>query len=350
VFIVQSVPPSAADLRQANRSRIYRFLYDAQAPVTRQELSDALSISLPTLGQHLEELVGEGLVDSSQRFESTGGRRAQVLRIVPDARFALGVEVGAGHPRLVAVDLRGQELAAVSPEQLPPDRLGPTLKEAVQALLDREGLDHRRLLGIGVASPHPLPGPEELEKALECPVLPMNSAVAGGLAEEGGEMVYLSLGAEVSAAVLDAGGNGSPLAAGHLCIHPGGVTCSCGRRGCLQVYCAAGRLVQRTRAGLEDFFRRVERREGDCVRLWERFQEDLAIAVISLHAMFERPVVLGGRLSQFLPGRLGRLEECLREQDPDVQAGSYLSVCRRHSWGAAVGAALPLVRDFLRRP
>lgn len=346
---MQGVPPSAADLRQANRGRIYRFLYDTQKPVTRQELSDELSISLPTLGQHLEELVREGLVDSSQHFESTGGRPAQILRLVPDARFALGAEVGAGQPRLAAVDLRGKKLATLAPEQLPLDRLGPALAEAAETLLVQAGLDRRQLLGVGVASPRPLPGLEELEEILDRPVLPLNSAVAGGLAEEGREIVYLSLGAEVTGAVFD-GGTGRPVAAGHLCIHPGGVTCSCGRRGCLQVYCAAGRLVQRTRAGLEDFFRRVDRRETDCVRLWERFQEDLAVGVVSLHALFSRPVVLGGRLSQFLPGRLGQLEECLRDQDPDFQRQNYLSVCRHHSWGGAVGAALPMIQRFLQRP
>lgn len=81
----------------------------------------------------------------------------------------------------------------------------------------------------------------------------MNSAVAGGLAEEGGEMVYLSLGAEITGAVFDSRGAGQPISAGHLCIRPGGLTCACGRHGCLNSYCSAGRLER-----LENCLRRQD--------------------------------------------------------------------------------------------
>ena len=97
---------STAQLRHISvRSRIYRTLYDAH------DFVSSCGISMPTLYQNLNELMGDGLVRYSGEDRSTGGRRAQGLDIVPDARVSVGISVTEHRLRFVAADLRLRELA-----------------------------------------------------------------------------------------------------------------------------------------------------------------------------------------------------------------------------------------------
>lgn len=95
---------STAEVRRANRNRVYRYLYGAEETVTKQDLAYALSMSLPTLTQNLNELLEEGLIDNSETADSSGGRKPRILTVIPDARYAVGVELssnpagGAGSP------------------------------------------------------------------------------------------------------------------------------------------------------------------------------------------------------------------------------------------------------------
>ena len=77
--------------RPSVRRRIYHILYESQRISTRQTLAERIGVSMPTLYQGLNELIDEGLVCDSGEEQSTGGRRARGLDIVPDARFSVDV-------------------------------------------------------------------------------------------------------------------------------------------------------------------------------------------------------------------------------------------------------------------
>ena len=80
--------PIARQAPVSVRSKIYHTLYDAQEFCSKQVLAVKCGISMPTLYQNLNELMEEGLVQYSGEEKSTGGRKAQGLDIIPDARLA----------------------------------------------------------------------------------------------------------------------------------------------------------------------------------------------------------------------------------------------------------------------
>ena len=55
---------NTADLRRQNRSRVFRYIFDSETPVTKQEIAQSLSLSLPTVGQNLKELQECGLLET----------------------------------------------------------------------------------------------------------------------------------------------------------------------------------------------------------------------------------------------------------------------------------------------
>lgn len=150
-----SRPLSTVELRKENRNRVYRALIARWEPITKQDLAYQLSMSLPTLSQNLNELAEQGLIDRSAATGSTGGRRARLIKPIPNARFALGVEVTARDLRMVAVNLRRETLAGQKmtlPFANTPD-YGKKLAAWMESFLEENQLDRSRLLGVAVTLP-----------------------------------------------------------------------------------------------------------------------------------------------------------------------------------------------------
>lgn len=378
ITVTKATPHSTADLRLINRNRVYRYLYSATGPVTKQDLAQTLSMSLPTLTQNLNELLALGLIDNSEIADSTGGRKPRIISVVPAARTAVGVEISNGHIRLVALDLQVRELGfkVVRRTFRADEDYAAELARTIEDFIDEVGLSRDRFLGVGITIPGivdsgqeiittaPTLGVRTLEaksliRHIPYPVHLVNDANAGGFAEwwdrTGVEhMAYLSLSRGVGGAILIngvayLGVNSRSGEFGHMCIHPGGVPCSCGRRGCLEAYCSTARLSDDLGISLEQFFAGLAQGNGDYARLWEAYLDDLAIGVGNIHTTLDCGVVLGGKLSQFLSGHFDAIDSRLRRLDPNYQEAPYLSVCRYHDRSNGIGAALYFVDRFIRQ-
>ena len=60
--------------RRQTRNRVYRCIFSADEPVSKQEIAGGLGLSLPTVHQNITELMEAGLVRDGERKMSTGGR------------------------------------------------------------------------------------------------------------------------------------------------------------------------------------------------------------------------------------------------------------------------------------
>ena len=361
----------------STRSRIYRTLYESSGFCSRQTLAQACAVSMPTMYQSLNELMDEGLVRYSGEGRSTGGRRAQGLDIVPDARIALGMAVTEDQLRLVAVDLRLQELAY---RKLPFDLTGSlgrrenALPGIVEAFLSDAGLDPQRVLGVGITIPGILTPDhagiffaptlglrdvplQELTQELPYPVHVDNDGSASGHAEcfvRGGRqnLAYLSLEDGVGGAVLMAGqpyegDHARSGEFGHICVEPGGRLCSCGRHGCLEAYCSARRVEESFGVDVESFFRGVEAHDPAYENLLYDMLRHLATAINTIRMTLDCDVVLGGFFSEYLQPWLPVLRQYVLAGNPFAENADFvqLSVLRRHI--TPLGAALHFVREFV---
>lgn len=368
--------PIAVPKSDLARSRIYRCLYDHRGFCTRQMLANECEISLPTLYQNLTELIGDGLVRYSGEEQSTGGRRAQGLEIVPDVRFAVGIGLMENRVRIAAADLR---LNVLRYQEVPlegilrrPEAAGE-LWRTFEHFLDQSGLPRERLLGVGIAIPGivsagrdrvimaptlhlkdaPLDG---LIQGVPYPVNIENDASSSGYAEwfvrgESQNMAYLSLESGVGGAVLIggtpySGDNSRSGEFGHLCVEPGGLTCHCGQHGCLEAYCSTRRITEGMGLTLNDFFRAVERHEPACEALWFDMLRHLAIGINSIYLALDCRVILGGLLSEYLGPWLSELKRYVCAGNPFGEADFVnLSTLRRHI--APLGGALHFIREFI---
>ena len=67
-------------------------------------------MGLSTVSQNLNALEAEGLIERNGYFESTGGRKAQIIRIIPDVKISIGIGLLKNMFHIVAVNLYGEEI------------------------------------------------------------------------------------------------------------------------------------------------------------------------------------------------------------------------------------------------
>ncbi len=369
---------STASRRHQTRNNIYRYIYDSQDFCSRQSLARDLNLSLPTVYQHLSELMADGLVQDSGEQQSTGGRKASGLSIVPDARTAIGISVTENRLRISAADLRLSELAY---REIPIETvvrfadLGSILPQVIEQFLRDFSISPAHLLGVGIALPAVMSldsrcitaaptlhlkdtSVEGLTAQIPYPTYVENDATCAGYAEwflhgKPGDMAYLSLENGVGGAILLSsapyiGENRRSAEFGHMCVEPGGLRCSCGRHGCLEAYCSPCRIERESGCTLQEFFQKVERHDPECTLLWENTLLHLAIGIYNIRMALDCNIVLGGFLTEHLAPYFPRLKEYTAALNPFESTTDYLhlSVLRKHT--IPLGVSLHFVVEFLK--
>ncbi|WP_346668062.1 ROK family transcriptional regulator [uncultured Subdoligranulum sp.] len=371
-------PLSTVELRKQNRNRVYRYLIGQWKPVTKQELAFQLSMSLPTLTQNLNELTEMGLIDRSITTDSTGGRRPRLIVPLPNARFALGIELTNRDLRIVAINLRKETLASrrVALPFANDETYGEELAGLIEQFLDNNQLDRDRLLGVAMTLPG-IVGPDQktieyaptigVDTSTPCRfldripyrVLLDNDATCGGFGEwwnrtDQPSMVYLSLNRGVGGAILVDGKlyDGVDHRAaefGHICLHPGGRPCQCGRKGCLEAYCSTARLSDDLDISLEVFFQRLEDGDIQCQALWDSYLKDLAHGIMIIHTILDCPIMIGGQMSQYLPAYRSRLQWLVRDLCSPGDRVDFLAFCPSSGHSVCIGAATRLLYEFVKQ-
>ncbi len=129
-----------------------------------------------------------------------------------------------------------------------------------------------------------------LEEATGLPVIVEHDTVAAASAEELPDLLYVSIGTGIAAAMVVAGQpwrgqNGWAGEFGHVPVRPGGERCRCGQRGCLEVYASGAGIERRhlartgNRRTAGDLAERGEREWRDAVDI---LSDALATAVLLL--------------------------------------------------------------------
>ena len=177
-----SIEITASERRRQTRSNIYHCLYDTRGFCSRQTLAQSLGLSLPTIYQNLDELIADGLVRYSGESQSTGGRKASGLEIVPDARVAVGVAITEDRLRFSAADLRLNEIAyhkVPHTARFDMDELGGMVARELERFLDECHIQRGRLLGVCIA----LPGVTDPEgtRLLYAPTIHLRDVELSGL-------------------------------------------------------------------------------------------------------------------------------------------------------------------------
>ncbi|MEV2243686.1 ROK family transcriptional regulator [Streptomyces sp. NPDC049970] len=258
-------------VRHHNASLVLDLLRVAgERGISRLELAEHTGLTPQAVSKITARLRAEGLAADAGRRASTGGKPRTVLRLVPDAGYAVGLHLDRDELTAVLADLAGTTVAT---RTLPLDLGAPaaevlaTAAHAVRAVrADGPLAEDRRVFGVGAALPGPLdhrdgvlhrvtgfpqwdgyPLRDALAEHTGLPVVvdKDTNAAALGLAlrdRAEADFAYLHLGTGLGAGLVLGGTlhRGARTGAGefgHQTLQLDGPPCDCGGRGCVEALC-----------------------------------------------------------------------------------------------------------------
>jgi len=137
--------------RTFNQQLVLRALHD-RSPLSRADLARLTGLTRTSVGDLVGGLIDDGLIEEVGRGRSSGGKSPILLRVAPDGRHLIGLDLGESEFSGAVVNLRGEILRSI---HLPLEgQNGEAAVELVFRLVDDLLADARSpLLGIGIGAP-----------------------------------------------------------------------------------------------------------------------------------------------------------------------------------------------------
>ncbi|AEM82866.1 ROK family protein [Streptomyces violaceusniger] len=302
-----SLRTTVRDPRHDSRASLLWTLY-FHAPLTRQELVRRTGLSATTVRTVIGKLIAEGVVtegavtkslitqdavtsgtvvkdaatkdavangivtegvvtEAESALVAVGRRAGARLRLVPEHRYVIGVEVADTRVRVGLFDLAlTQRTGVVYPlrsEERDAKTVVGHILTGLDAVIEEAAIPQGHILGVGIGVSatgwNALPLERLLSTGTALPLHIDNGAEAMGRAEmwfgagRGVQHAVVAvIGSGVSASVITHGApyRGSTNSAGewgHTTVQAGGRRCRCGARGCLEAYVGAEAVLERFR-------------------------------------------------------------------------------------------------------
>ncbi len=253
----------------------------SQRDTSRKGLAEKIGFAPSYIGTLVAELRRRGLVEEGARSPSRAGRRRVLLHVVPDLAHIAGIRIGRANTRIVVIDLSGKVLHY---KKLPTEiwkgeqHVFDLINRELEVALEADPL----VKGIGIAISGVIdrhsgnvlfwpkvpgwtnvPLKRRIQANYPLPVIVEDSVRTMALAEKKfgqakgwTNFVYVVVSMGIGAAIyihdqiyLGSGDLAGEL--GHTTIDERGELCSCGNRGCLEVYASGWAIINRIKNGLQ---------------------------------------------------------------------------------------------------
>lgn len=386
---------TTTDVKKYNKNRVFKLIYFA-GKISRQAIANILQLSLPTVNQNLKLLYEDDLIYYEGSFDSTGGRKAQVIAVNPHAAYTVCVNLNDKGIKVWLIDLKGDVVDSDHSDIMfsPDDEYGIAIAEKIIGILKKNGISESSVLGVGITVPGvfdrnnriilaaPTMGLKDyhishITKNIPFECVAMNDARAGAYAEYWCERkclkeqitaedieksdladymrdrVYVMLdngvgGAYIGSDRIITGVHNRCGEVGHMTIHPDGRQCFCGRKGCFESYVSARCLSSELGMTLDEFFEGLEAGDAVIESHFERYIDDLTTGINNMYMMTDTDIIVGGPVSVYLEQYVELIRSRLVEKYSFDTDGSYFRIGMCDYSLAQTGGALPFIDRFVK--
>jgi predicted NBD/HSP70 family sugar kinase len=390
--VVASEPFS---LRDEGRRRVLQALHDHGA-CRRSELVQLTSLSRSTVSSLVAELAARGIVEEHPRTTGADGLRslgrpAVMVSMAPNARYAVGVDIGHDHVRVAVCGLLGgivAESEARREVDLAPHETLDLAASRVRQALTEQTIDTAAVIGLGLGIAAPvhtgsgwieasgiMPGwvgvnpVQEMHSRTGLDVHVINDADAGALGEHSygagrgvDDLLYVRLSAGIGAGVITgrrplSGSAGMAGELGHVHVVENGPICRCGNRGCLETVAspvAIAHLLSQSwhrPVTSQELMQLVEDGDPGACRAVEDAAAHVGLAIAAaVNLLNPRLVIIGGDLARAGELLLDPIRTAIRRAVLPAAAAQVSVVCGQLAEHAEVlGAASLALADVPQR-
>lgn len=325
-------------IKVINQKKIMQLLY-RNKELTKLEISRTLNLSIPTVITNINELIEKGFLDEAGVGESSGGRKPVIVRFLPNSRYSVGVCITKDDIRIILTNLNFEIITEKSlemPEELETfESLVLKIKDEIYNIIEINNISKDKILGVGFS----LPGTvneeklllknatnlnlknisfKDFEEVFEFPLYIENEANASADAEAfinfnnvKNSLIFLSITEGVGAGIIIGnsvytGYNKRAGEFGHMTIVKDGKQCSCGKKGCWELYASKKALSDEYKKAFDDegirlkeFFEKTKH-DLKAKEILDNYLGYLAEGIKSIILMFDpENIVLGGEICNF---------------------------------------------------
>ncbi|KAF4324964.1 hypothetical protein G195_001707 [Phytophthora kernoviae 00238/432] len=334
------------------------------APLSRARVSEITGLNKATVSNLVADLINDELLQEIGPGESSGGRKPLMLLFRGTAGYAVGLELSVTHLKGVLTDLEGHIITeyAVKLEHHDVSSVFEQLKLAAEHLIHAAPPSPHGVIGMGIGVPgmvdeegtvlftpnlgwEKVPLRTMLEEAFELPVTIDNEANAG---------IGIGSGIMVDGELYK-GAWGYAGETGHMSIEAEGRPCSCGNRGCWELYASEKAyehpdhqllLPAHTTRELIDY---AQQGHEDVLKLYQEIGRKLGVGITNIVNSFNpERIIIGGPLSEAGPWIETALKQVVEERTlPYHRRSLQIEWAALGSRSTRVGAAYSAISQFL---
>lgn len=390
-------------MAQMNRSMVFDLIR-RKGPISRAEIARTIGLSIPTVMKITEEFSYKQFVQDVGKGESSGGKRPELLELVPDSKYIIGVGVGRSKTNVLMMNLAGEvfirEIMETGGTAVPEVWIS-RLIQVIENVIRESGLSRKQILGMGIGMPGILD--EKSGKVLFSPdfkwenvdmLTPIrerfkmditienaNRALAMGeyyfgAGVDSRNFLVVNLGHGIGSAIMREGefyrgSSGSSGEIGHIILEKNGPKCNCGNLGCLEAIASGNAIARDAKIAVlegnatkimelvNEDINRIEAktvfeaaRLGDrlAIQITERAMQYIGIGLANYINLLDPDlIILFGGLTNAGDIFLKKVKEVLRERQMKFAGRQVkLVISQMGENGTAVGSASLVLKKFIK--
>ncbi|MBS4204873.1 ROK family protein [Lederbergia citrea] len=342
-------------VKTMNKSIILKLIAD-KGPVSRAQISKVTGLNKATVSTQALELINDNFVYEIGVGKSSGGRKPVMIYFNNLAGYSIGIDLGVNYILGVLTDLSGNIIEEITKplNGINFDYIIKNIISTIENLIHMAPDSPYGIVGIGIGVPgivdkngNILFAPnlkwtqinvkKIIEDTFNIPTRIENEANAGAYGEQLygagkniGNIIYISIGIGIGAGIiinniLYTGSSGISGEIGHLSIEANGIKCSCGNRGCWELYASESVLlseVEKHQALTDEDGKNIESiineaRNGNIkvLQILNTIGEYIGIGLTNIINTFNpETIIIGNRMAQFANWLTNPIEHMLEER------------------------------------
>jgi glucokinase-like ROK family protein len=372
-------------------------------PISRTKIAKIFKLSAATITKYINGLIQAGIVEEDGWEPSKGGRMPVLLRIIPEATYAIGVDLGGANLRVVVVNLESNIVAKITKKTNADEGRDKVFRRVIDAIY--EAIEHSKIekekikgIGMGISGlidhqrgvslycPNiegwenvPVKRLVEEEFAVDTSVEDSSRAMAlaehwSGVARGIDNFIFVNVGVGIGCAIfihgkLYRGTGGIAGEFGHITIDEAGPRCNCGNCGCLETLASGPAISRRARQAIkEGVVSLIEKlaegklenitpeivveatKRGDklAFNIMEKTGEYLGIGIADMINIFNPElIVIGAGVSQAGDILLEPLKRAVKARALQLSSSmTNIKVSQLGDNAGALGAAIMVLKDI----
>ncbi|ASN04284.1 ROK family transcriptional regulator [Virgibacillus necropolis] len=342
-------------VKQINKSIVFGLI-ESKGPMSRAQISKNTGLNKATVSTMVSELINDSFVYEIEAGQSSGGRKPVMLYFNNHTGYSIGIDLGVNYILGVLTDLSGNIIEETTRDLngIEFDYVIENLISLVEALIEKAPQSTYGIIGIGVGVPGNVDKEDKIlfapnlkwkqvdlkqviENKFNIPTKIENEANAGshgerlyGAGKNISNIIYISIGIGIGTGIiinndLYTGSSGISGEMGHFTIEANGRKCSCGNRGCWELYASESALLRAAekhdlskkehKIDLDYLINEAQIGNTEVLQLLNTLGENIGIGLTNIVNTFNpEVVVIGNRIAQFETWIANPIDHVLEER------------------------------------